>query len=144
MTSSAALLAMRLDVPGVVAVVDDDEGIASALRSWLQLMSVKVRTFDHGQSLLNALQASPGGIWTFRATDQVLSTAILDLNLPGLSGFEVARRLHAHAPKLNIVVITAASGETMEMLGGIPPGISLVGKPFNLSELEVWLKPPYV
>lgn len=134
-------LASGLDVPGVVAVVDDDDGISSALQSWLMLMSVKARTFDNGQSLLNALQADPGGVWTFRASDQVLSAAILDLNLPGQSGFEVARSLRAHAPQLNIIVITAASEDAMEMLGGIPTGVSIVGKPFNLFELESLLKP---
>ena len=144
MTSSSLGLEMRLDVPGVVAVVDDDEGIAQALQSWLTMMSVQARSFHDGFSLLSALQPESDGTWSLREGGQRLSTVIVDLNLPGLSGFEVARRLLAHAPKLNVVVITAATEEGMDTMGGVPHGVSLLGKPFNLSELEAWLKPPYV
>jgi two-component system phosphate regulon response regulator OmpR len=135
---------MRLDVPGVVAVVDDDVGIAMALQGWLEMMSVQVRMFHDGPSLLSALQPEPESAWSFRDGGQRLSTVIVDLNLPGMSGFDVARRLLQQSAQLNIVVITAASGESLEMLGGVPPGVLLVGKPFNLFELETWLKPPYV
>ncbi|WP_416559002.1 response regulator transcription factor [Limnohabitans sp. yimb22184] len=134
---------LRLHVPGVVAVVDDDAGIALALQNWLELMQVRVRAFQDGREFLSALESTSKG-WHFQSDGQPLAALVIDLNLPGLSGFEVARRLQALTPNLCIVVITAASDVNMDMLGGVPPGVVCVGKPFNLAELECWLKPPYI
>lgn len=139
---------MDLDVqiPGVVAVVDDDVGIAQALHSWFTLISVPVQFFQDGQALLAALEQGPAQNWVLRDSGQPLIRVVVDLNLPGISGFEVARRLLAHAPApgLNVVVMTAASEENMQALGGVPAGVSVMRKPFNLSELESWFEPPRI
>lgn len=130
---------LRLHAPGVVAVVDDDEGIAQALEGSLELMQMQARTFKDGQDFLSALESTSKG-WCFQSDGQVLAALVIDLNLPGLSGFEVARRLQALTPNLCIVVITAASHINIDMLGGVPPGVACVTKPFKLEDLECWLK----
>lgn len=143
MTDKKSGFQERLQLPGAVAVVDDDVGIAQALQSWLELIQVQVHAFQDGREFLSALEATPQG-WCFQSDGQVLAALVIDLNLPGLNGFEVARRLQALTSNLCIVVITAASDVNMDMLGGVPPGVVCVGKPFNLVELECCLKPPYV
>lgn len=140
-------------VDGIVAVVDDDEGIEQALHTWLSMLGVDARSFHDGPSLLSALEPGPTG-WVFRAaalsesphglqpqgqTPRQLEAVVIDLNLPGPNGFEVARQLRAHAPTLPVVVITAAAQDTLSMLGGVPPGVTCMGKPFDLEALEAVL-----
>jgi CheY-like chemotaxis protein len=127
---------------GVVAVVDDDPGVALALQTWLNHLSIPVQTFGEGSALLESLQTAQQG-WQFcgasGAAGQPLIGLVIDLNLPGPNGFQIARQLLDHAPGLPVVVITAAGDDSQRLLGGVPPGVTCLSKPFDLDVLEAAL-----
>lgn len=131
--------------PSVVAVVDDDTSVASALQQWLGMLDIPAVVFHEGASLLRAVKPAQGGLGlavSEAGVQGVLRAAVVDLNLPGMNGFEVAQRLKAMAPGLRIVVITAANAESLEMFGGAPEGVCCLDKPFTLEQIEAALLAP--
>ena len=78
----------------VIAVVDDEESVRKALSRLMGTAGYEVKTFESGDAFLAcAAQRAPDCL-------------VLDLHMPGLSGFEVQARLGRIAPALPIVVIT--------------------------------------
>ena len=78
-----------------VAVVDDEATVRKALGRLLSASGLAVETFATGQAFLDSLQ--------LRQPDCL----VLDLHMPGLTGFAVQRELARTAVRLPIVIITA-------------------------------------
>ena len=66
---------------------------------------------------------------------QPLELALLDVMLPGISGFEVCTRLRAAKPQLGILMLTAKGAED-DIVRGLRSGADdYLAKPFSLREL---------
>jgi FixJ family two-component response regulator len=78
-----------------VAIVDDDESVRRALRRLLRAFGLEAETFGSGQDFLDSLPA--------RRPD----CAIVDLNMPGLNGLDVQRRLADAGLGVPTIIITA-------------------------------------
>jgi len=78
----------------LIALVDDEFAVRRALWRLLRASGHRVETFETAEALLHALPE--------RAFDCVL----LDLRLPGLSGFEALYRIEARVGALPVIVIT--------------------------------------
>lgn len=60
---------------------------------------------------------------------------LLDINLPGMDGFEVCRRIREKAPTAGIIMLTARSQEA-DRIGGLKSGADdYITKPFSPAEL---------
>ncbi|MCS0597767.1 PAS domain S-box protein [Massilia agri] len=86
--SGAALLAGRR-----VLVVDDNGGAAESLALLLHAVGAEVRTAHDG----------PAGL--AQAGEFLPQAVLLDLGMPGMDGFEVARRLRADARQAGLVIV---------------------------------------
>jgi DNA-binding response OmpR family regulator len=129
-----------------VAIVDDDLDISNALGMWLNLHSLHSAPHHSGESLLSSIQQEDGHLIT--CIDNYPDTgwcklvgAVLDLNLPGISGIELARILRNLDSNLPITIITALRGDELAHFGSLPKGIRCLEKPFDLNELENALFP---
>lgn len=83
--------------------------------------SVKVLAVDDHQRFLDVIQAvveaTPGFVWAGGATTgeqalaeadrEVPDVALIDVNMPEMDGFEVARRLRARHPETLVALISA-------------------------------------
>ncbi|WNS43150.1 response regulator transcription factor [Paenibacillus sp. MMS20-IR301] len=69
--------------------------------------------------------------------------ALLDLMLPGMSGFEVCRRLRAEFPRLGIIMLTAKSQEVDKVMGLESGADDYVVKPFSPVELVARVRSLY-
>lgn len=125
----------------LVTIVDDDEQIASALGSWFDLRGLYTTQHASGESLLLALRnidgtllhdIDPSGL----ALSRPLAGAVLDLNLGGMNGIELAKRLRALHETLPIVIISALPREDLARYGDLPLGVKYLKKPFDLNRLE--------
>ena len=69
---------------------------------------------------------------------EVPDLLITDLNMPGMSGFEMLRHLKSsnQFSKLNIIALTALNDDYIQDKGGLPEGVLLFRKPVALSQLE--------
>jgi FixJ family two-component response regulator len=77
-----------------VAVVDDEEPVRRALERLFRSAGLETETFASGAALLEDLSR--------REPDCV----VLDLHMPGMSGFEVQRLLGERARRIPVVVLT--------------------------------------
>lgn len=131
-----------------VAIVDDDPQISEALGVWVELQGLRALHFTSAEALLSALQVSPPQLavrlQAEAATPFVLVGAILDLNLPGMSGIglsHVLRGLNADLPQ---VIVTALRETERGRYGPLPAGVPCLKKPFDLDALEsALLTPPH-
>jgi FixJ family two-component response regulator len=84
------------DAPPFIAVVDDEPPVLKALERLLRAAKFEVATFGSGAEFLSSLAT--------RAPDCV----VLDLQMPGMNGFEVQTRLAAEPTvRVPVVIITA-------------------------------------
>jgi CheY-like chemotaxis protein len=95
--SASSLPHERTGHAGRVLVVDDNEGSAEALTELLEMSGLDVRTAYTGPDAVELAAAY--------LPDEVL----LDIGLPGINGYEVARRLRL-LPHLEGVKIVAMTG----------------------------------
>src|SRR5262249_4355613 len=106
------------EMPRIV-VVEDDESMSQAIERVLRAGGFKVHTFASAEAVLEA------GVAT--AADCL----ILDISLPGMSGFDLYRRLAPAGEQLPVIFITAhdepAIREEAERLGST----SYLPKPFS-------------
>ncbi|MDD2742735.1 MAG: response regulator [Rhodocyclaceae bacterium] len=130
---------------GIVAIVDDDPHVSWALGRWLELHGLEAAHHISAESLLHGIHLENGVLALPSADSNLLAlplvSAVLDLNLPGATGFELAKSLRRMAPKLPIVIITALHDEEWSLFGCPPPGVCCLKKPFDLDVLEDALFP---
>lgn len=108
-------------------LVEDDPGVAEALRLALTSLGHRVDVAPDGQTGLDALA---------RAQFDVL---LLDLMLPGMDGFETARRVRAGS-LLPIIMLTARS-DPIDIVAGLECGADdYVTKPVEPRVLDARIK----
>ena len=80
-----------------VLVVDDDGGMRTLISRMLKRMKIDhVIEVESGQQALERLSAAPGAV----------SIVICDWNMPGMSGMDLFRQVHASTPKLPFLMLT--------------------------------------
>ncbi len=107
-------------------IIDDSEDIHELVHVWLEGEPIEFFScFSGEEGLQNAPQTRPDLI-------------LLDVDLPGINGFEVCRRLKTTAATADIpVVFLTGASSTEEKLQGLELGaIDYVTKPFDPSELR--------
>jgi len=108
-----------------IVVVEDDEDIADSIRYNLDREGFRVRVAVTGEDALNLILSGPP------------SLILLDLNLPGMNGFEICRRLRAETSTASvpILMLTARADETDKVLGVNMGADDYITKPFSMREL---------
>jgi len=106
-----------------VLIVEDDVRIANFLKQGLEEEGYQVVTAQDGVSGLELAQAAPFGV------------IILDLMLPELDGYEVAKRLRREFNQTPILVLTARDSN-QDIIRGLDLGADdYLTKPFALDVL---------
>ncbi len=108
----------------VLLVVEDDAEMRVLLERGLVADGYLVRAVDNGVDALIAVKA------------QVYSGAIIDVGLPGMSGFEIARRLRESAESFPILLLTARDAVEDRVFGLDSGADDYLTKPFDFSELS--------
>jgi FixJ family two-component response regulator len=107
----------------MIAVVDDDQSVLRSLEYLLESADYGVRLFSSGPQLLES-----GCLPEF-------ACLISDIDMPGMEGFELLRRVRAARPDLPVILISGYP-ETLRRLPGMGLGeVRCFNKPFQGSEL---------
>jgi two-component system, OmpR family, response regulator len=106
-----------------VLVVDDEDNISFLVESALQLDGIETAKAVDGHAALAAVR-------TFHP-----HTIVLDVNMPGIDGFEVLRRLRTDGDHTPVVFLTARDGLDDRVKALTSGADDYVVKPFAIAEL---------
>ena len=107
------------DSSQLVAIVDDDRSIQSALKDLMEAAGLSARCFGSAKEFLES--------------DQPNQTACLvaDIRMPGMSGLELQAKLNAEGFCIPIIFITAHADAKMKMQAMNAGAIEFLSKPFD-------------
>jgi len=106
-----------------ILAVDDEESITDLLGMALRYEGFDVQVAHTGRQALRAV------------TDRRPHLLILDVMLPDLDGFEIAKRLASRGDKVPILFLTARDATEDKVRGLTLGGDDYLTKPFSLEEL---------
>ena len=116
------------DLPLDILVVDDQPDVIDVIRSGLEELGHNVRAAHTGEEGLE--QASVASY----------DVIVLDVMLPGISGFDVALKLRDRGVTTPILMLTARD-EEKDVVQGLSHGAdAYLPKPFRIAELEAHLR----
>jgi DNA-binding response OmpR family regulator len=107
-----------------ILIIEDERELARVVQSYLEQAGMKVRLETRGDHGLAA--------WKQDHPDLVL----LDLNLPGMDGLDVARQIRK-GDETPIIMVTARAEETDRLIGLETGADDYVTKPFSPRELAL-------
>jgi DNA-binding NarL/FixJ family response regulator len=114
---------------GVILVVDDDEGVRACIAAVLRAAGFGVEVSGDGHEALAV------------AREHLVQAVVLDIRLPGLSGYEVCRALKDERPNLPILFLSGERVESFDRVAGLLIGADdYLVKPFAPDELLARLR----
>ncbi|PCD01782.1 DNA-binding response regulator [Sphingomonas spermidinifaciens] len=103
----------------LVALIDDDDDLRRATAQLLTLAGHEVRTFAAAEPALGAIDGGFPGI------------VVTDIRMPGMSGLELFRALHARDAELPVILVTG-HGDVDMAVSAIKAGAwDFLAKPFG-------------
>jgi FixJ family two-component response regulator len=120
---SVASAATATTPPRRISIVDDDASIREALKSLMRSIRFNVEAFGSAEEFL--------------ASESLDDTAclILDVHLPGMSGFELQNQLNIQQRAIPIIFITAHADEASRQRALKGGAIDFLGKPVRRDTL---------
>ena len=108
-----------------VLLIDDEMHFLTSLSEGLQLFSkrLNVLTTDNGEKALQILKTA------------VMDVVVTDLNMPGMSGYELLRKLQQYHPGVPVIIMSANCRASVEdRLTGLRI-TEYIEKPLDLGEM---------
>ena len=109
----------------LVLLVDDDSGLRDLAEEILAGLGYQTAGFGSSEQALAAVEREPGR-FDVVVTDEVM---------PGLTGTQLAGRIHALKPDMPIIIITAHGGPGFELRAQQAGVMAVLRKPYQEKEL---------
>ena len=103
----------------MVAIVDDDDLMRSALQGLLKSAGLPAKTFASAEEFLKSGQQNQVGC------------LVADIRMPGMSGLELQAKLNADHCRIPTIFITAHGDEKMRMQALRAGAVEFMAKPFD-------------
>ena len=103
----------------LVAIVDDDDLMRSALQGLLKSVGLPAQTFASSEEFLKS------------GRQHQAACLIADIRMPGISGLELQAKLNAEHCRIPTIFITAHGDEKMRMQALRAGAVEFMAKPFN-------------
>lgn len=103
-------------------IADDEEDIRALLTDFFYMQGYQTETAKDGKEVLEKIAGQPDLI-------------LLDINMPGMDGLEVCRRIRGHI-SCPVLFLTARIEDMDKVKGFSAGGDDYIVKPFSLMELE--------
>lgn len=110
-----------------ILIVEDEVNIATPTKTYLERDGFEVTHVLSGEEGLRVMEEEPPNL------------VLLDLNLPGIDGLEVCRRIRATS-QVPIIMLTARDDDIDKIVGLEVGADDYVTKPFNARELVARVK----
>ena len=103
----------------LVAIVDDDESVQSALQDLIESDGLSALCFGSAEQFLNS------------EARHKAACLIADIRMPGMSGLELQAKLKAEGYRIPIIFITAHGDAEMRTLAMRDGAVEFLTKPFD-------------
>jgi DNA-binding response OmpR family regulator len=111
-----------------VLIADDDPTVVALVRTAIQNFGMDCRTVPDGRSAMATIrEARP-------------HAAVLDVNMPGMDGYEVLAAIRKEGMPIRVVLLTARQQESDVLRGFTLGADDYIVKPFSPLELVARLK----
>jgi PAS domain S-box-containing protein len=107
-----------------VLVVDDEPSVRETLTEMVEALGHRVTPADGGRAALARLAAHP------------FDVVFTDLSMPGMDGWELAGEVRRLSPPTRICIVTGYGKDTPRPARGNDPADIVIGKPFDLRQVE--------
>jgi DNA-binding response OmpR family regulator len=108
-----------------ILVVDDDPQICELLQRFLSLRGYRVRAVQDGLQALAAVE------------QEIPQLLVLDMNMPGMNGVEVLRKLRAKKYAGGVILLTTAQDDKLLQEALDLGSVDVMGKPVDLERLSL-------
>ena len=117
-----------MDKPILISIVDDDESVRKATTRLVKAAGFQTQAFASAEEFLDSgLASSP-------------SCLIVDMQMPGISGLDLYRRLLASGTSVPTIIITAYPDERVRARA-LRAGVrGYLSKPFSADELIGYIR----
>ena len=112
----------------MIFIVDDDDATRDSLRLLVECEGFSAEDFASGRSFLDTARPADG------------DCLILDVNMPGMSGFDVLEELQRRGDRLPVIVITAEPDGATHSRARAAGALALLEKPHGAEELLTLLR----
>jgi FixJ family two-component response regulator len=112
-----------LPQPVVISIVDDDEAVREATKGLVRSLGYTAATFGSAEEFLNSERRHN------------TSCIIADVQMPGLSGVEMQKRLIAEGHRLPMIFVTAYPEDRIRRSAMEAGAVGFLSKPFNEEHL---------
>jgi FixJ family two-component response regulator len=102
-----------------IAIVENDGAMREAIKILMETVGFSVEAFASAEAFLSSQQAPNS------------ACLILDMRMPGMSGFELQRRLAQDNFRLPIIFITAYDSEVEHAKAMAAGAVDVLQKPFS-------------
>jgi len=103
----------------LIAIVDDDEAVRSALQGLMRAAGLQARSFASAEEFLNS------------GLHQQTGCLIADIRMPGMSGLDLQAKLNSENCRIPTIFITAHGDERMRMQALRAGAVEFLAKPFD-------------
>jgi two-component system response regulator FixJ len=104
-------------MPKKIFLVDDDEFVRESLQALLEAHAFTVDAFTSGQDFLRRRETASGGC------------LLLDIQMPGMSGFDLLKTLRTRRDDTPVVFITGRRDRSAEAQAAALGAVALLDKP---------------
>jgi len=108
-----------------ILVVDDDHSMRASVEALLQLHNFTCLLADGGESALDILKGT------------TIELVLLDLNMPGVDGYQVMHEIHSHYPDTDVIIVSGESSFNSATLALRYGAEDYLRKPYIPDELIV-------
>jgi FixJ family two-component response regulator len=103
----------------LVAIVDDDDSMRSALQGLLKAVGLPAQAFASGEEFLRSGQ------------QRLTGCLIADIRMPGMSGLELQAKLNSERCRIPTIFITAHGDANLRMQALRAGAVEFLAKPFD-------------
>jgi FixJ family two-component response regulator len=107
----------------LVAIVDDDRSVQSALKDLMESAGLSARCFGSAEEFLESDQRNQ------------TASLVADIRMPGMSGLELQAKLKADGSRIPIIFITAHGDVKVKMRAMKAGAVEFLSKPFDYEVL---------
>lgn len=107
------------DRPQLVAIVDDDQSVQSALKDLMEAAGLSAWCFGSAEEFLESGRRGE------------TACLVTDVRMPGMSGLELQAKLKAEGSRIPVIFITAHGDAKMRSRAMAAGAVEFLSKPFD-------------